>query len=292
MAAPLIFASMGEIINERAGILNLGIEGVMLMGAFTGFTVAFLFGNLWLGVLGAILVGILIGLLMAGVVVKLGLNQILTGLAIYFLGWGLAGFLYRVVFGMTPAAVPFVEGFKAVSIPWLSDIPALGPILFQQNILVYLAIFLVPLTAIFLYKTPLGLRIRIVGENPKAADTVGVNVYRIRYLGLILGSMLAALAGAYLSLAEIKTYQDWMTAGKGFVVIALVVFSNWSPVKGLAGCLLFGGVEAFQLRLQGITPIPVSFLTMLPYIAVIIVLVMRARKAEIPSALLIPYKRE
>ena len=292
LAAPLVFACIGEIIVERSGALNAGVEGVMLMGAFVGWAVVFLTGNLWLGVILAMISGVLMGLSLAILIVNLRTHVILAGLSLFFLGWGLSSFFSRVLLKITPDVSPMIEGFGPVNIPLLSEIPILGPALFQQNVLVYLAIILLPLMYIFLFKTTFGLKIRAVGENPRAADTLGINVYRIRYISILIGTMLAGLSGAFLSLAYIYIFQDYMTGGIGFIVIALVFFGNWGFGKTFVGCLLFSSLQTFQLRAQimGFAA-PVQLLAMIPYIFIVVSLPLIIRHAKFPKALAQPYER-
>ncbi len=292
LATPLLFATVGELLTERAGVLNLGIEGAMLMGAMAGYLVVYRTGNLWLGLLGAALTGALLGLLMAFMAVTLGVSQHVSGLGITLLSTGLSQYIYRMVIG-SPSVPPHVRPFEVISLPWLSKIPILGPILFHQYFLVWVALALVPLTSVLLFRTHLGLKIRTVGENPKAAEVAGVSVYGIRYFCLIVGSTLMALGGAFLSLAHFNMFLFGMVAGRGWISIALVVFGNWQPGKCLAGALFFGGLDALQLRLQavGFGAVPYQFFLILPYILTIVALVSVSRRAAYPGALLLSYKR-
>lgn len=290
LAIPILLATLGEIFSQRSGVLNLGIEGMMLIGALGGFIGAHFTGSLWFGVLFGIIIGGLFGLIHAFFSVTLSVNQMLSGIGLYMLGWGLSSFLFRAIFGLSPVAR--LEGFSAIHIPILSQIPILGPILFQQNILVYLTFLLVPLFTIILFRTTIGLKIRAVGHNPMAADTLGISVFRIRYLCVILGGMLAGVGGAYLVLAEIGVFTNQMTAARGWIAVALVIFSKWLPSWAMAGALLFGLANAMQLRFQALgVAFPYQFLLMLPYILTIIALIMSYRRAERPAALTRPYKR-
>lgn len=292
MATPLLFATMGELLSERAGVLNLGIEGTMLLGAMAGYLVAYQTGSLWLGLAGALLTGTLLGLLMAFMAVTLGVSQHVSGLGITLLATGLSLYIYRMVIG-SPSVPPSIQPFPILSIPVLSRLPVMGPILFQQYLLVWIALALVPLTSLLLFRTPLGLKIRTVGENPKAAEVAGVSVYGIRYLCLIAGGALMALGGAFLSMAHFNMFLFGMVAGRGWISIALVVFGNWRPGKCLAGALFFGGLDALQLRLQavGFQAVPYQFFLILPYILTIVALVSVSRRAAYPASLLLPYKR-
>ncbi len=292
MATPIIFATLGEILSERAGVLNLGIEGIMLMGAMTGFLVTFSSGSIWLGVLAGAGVGMLLGLLMAFLAVYLGLSQHVSGLGITLFATGLAMFIYRLHFG-SPTVPPIIEPFKQITIPLLSKIPVIGPGLFTQYSLTYIAWLLIPALSILLYKTKIGLKIRTVGENPVVADTVGVNVLLTRTLCLVAGGALMGIGGAFLTLAHQNMFLIDVIGGRGWVAIAMVIFGNWDPLKGAFGALIFGFLDALQLRLQGLG-IAVSFhlFLMIPYLLTIVALISVSRKASVPASLLKPYRRE
>ncbi len=292
MATPIIFATLGEILSERAGVLNLGIEGIMLMGAMTGFLVTFTSGSIWLGVLAGAGVGMLLGLLMAFLAVYLGLSQHVSGLGITLFATGLAMFIYRLHFG-SPTVPPIIQPFKQITIPLLSKIPVIGPGLFTQYSLTYIAWLLIPALSILLYKTKIGLKIRTVGENPVVADTVGVNVLLTRTLCLVAGGALMGIGGAFLTLAHQNMFLIDVIGGRGWVAIAMVIFGNWDPLKGTFGALIFGFLDALQLRLQGLG-IAVSFhlFLMIPYLLTIVALISVSRKASIPASLLKPYRRE
>ena len=292
MSTPIIFATLGEIIAERSGVLNLGIEGTMLMGAMTGFLVTFTTGSLWAGVVAAALVGMILSLLMAFLSVHLGLSQHVSGLGITLFSTGLAMFIYRLHFG-SPIVPPTVEPFKQVAIPLLSKIPVIGPSLFNQYVLTYLAWLLIPVISILLYKTKIGLKIRTVGENPFAADTVGVNVNLTRTLSLAAGGALIGIGGAFLTLAHQNMFLIDVVGGRGWVSIAMVIFGNWDPLKGAVGAVIFGFLDGLQLRLQGLgIQIPFHVFLMIPYIITIVALVGVSRRAAVPAGLLKPYRRE
>ena len=292
MATPIIFATLGEILSERAGVLNLGIEGIMLMGAMTGFLVTFSSGSIWLGVLAAAGVGMLLGLLMAFLAVYLGLSQHVSGLGITLFATGLAMFIYRLHFG-SPTVPPIIEPFKQVSLPILSRIPILGPGLFTQYSLTYIAWLLVVIMSILLYRTKIGLKIRTVGENPVVADTVGVNVLLVRTLCLVAGGALMGIGGAFLTLAHQNMFLIDVIGGRGWVAIAMVIFGNWDPLKGAIGALIFGFLDGLQLRLQGLgIAISFHFFLMIPYLLTIVALISVSRKASVPAGLLKPYRRE
>lgn len=297
LATPFLIASIGEIFSERSGVLNLGLEGIMLMGAFSGFTIAFVTENLWLGILFGMIVGGLFNLINCLLSVKLGTDQTVNGLVIWILGLGLSSFFFRMIFGWMITGsrpnFPTITGLKPIYIPILSDIPLVGPTLFSQNILVYLALFMVPLSAFILNRTRYGLSIRAVGENPAAADTLGIRVQRTRFLCVFFGGMLAGLAGAYVSLAQVGFFRDNMVGGRGFIVIAIVIFGNWGHYGALLGSLLFGLADSLQLHLQTVFGwwIPWQFFSMLPYIVTIVALVGILRKTRAPAALLKHFKR-
>jgi len=292
MATPIIFATLGEILAERSGVLNLGIEGIMLMGAMTGFLITFVSGSLWVGVFAAALVGMILGLLMAYLSVHLGLSQHVSGLGITLFATGLAMFIYRLRFG-SPTVPPTVEPFKQIAIPVLSEIPVLGPGLFTQYSLTYIAWLLVPVLSILLYRTRMGLKIRTVGENPLAADTIGVNVNLTRTLCLVFGGALMGIGGAFLTLAHQNMFLIDVIGGRGWVAIAMVIFGNWDPLKGTIGALIFGFLDGLQLRLQGLGfDISFHIFLMIPYLLTIVALIGVSRRAAIPAGLLKPYRRE
>lgn len=292
MATPLIIATLGETFSERSGILNLGIEGTMLFGSLSAFLVAYKTNSLWLGVIAAVISGVLLSLIMAYMTVTLGVSQHVSGLGVTLFASGLSLFIYRQVIG-SPSIPPTIQTFSTIPIPVLSRIPFIGQILFNQYFLTYLAIILVPVCGFVLFKTNFGLSLRAVGENPESADALGINVYKTRYIALILAGGLMGLAGSFFTLAYFNMFIYGIVGGRGWVSIALVIFANWTPSRVLLGALLFGGVDAFQLRLQVIGfKIPYQFLLMMPYLLTIIVLVLVARRASYPASLLKPYRRE
>lgn len=288
---PLIFAALGATVSERSGVFNLGVEGIMLLGGLAGFVGAYFSGSLWVGVLSGAAIGLLLGLVFAVWVVTLKANQIVTGYALLALCGGTSVFFYRVIFSGARLR-PQLGSFPGTDVPLLSEIPFIGPVLFQQDMMVYLLYFLVLVMALMLYGTKLGLRITAVGEYPAAADTVGVNVSLVRYAGVMIGTALAGVGGAYFSLAVLGLYADGMVAGRGFIALALVKFGRWDPFWVFGGGLLFGTVEALQSRLQFLgVPLPTEFLVMLPYVLTIVMVLIGRRRAG-PSALTIPYSRE
>jgi len=293
----LLLAALGEMFNQRAGVFNLGCEGIMAMGAFLGFLPPHLlaggalagWGNL-VGLCAAMLVGALLGLLFALVTVSFGAPQGIAGIGLQMLGWGVAGTLFRHFIG----GVTGVEGIAAWPVPGLSSLPWVGDVLFNHTPLAYLAFLLVPAAWLLLYRTPWGLKVRAVGTHPRAADTMGISVVRIRYQALMLGGAMAGLGGAYLSLCQAKMFADDLVAGRGFIAVALVYFGRWTPWGILGGALLFSLAQALQLAMQvnGIR-FPYEFAVMLPYVLVILVLA-AARRARMlgPAALGKPYDRE
>lgn len=291
LATPFIFGTMGELVNEKSGSLNLGIEGEMELGALSGFLVVLFTGNLWLGVLIAGISGSLMNLILGFLIVSLKLNQFVSGLGITFFARGLSYLLYRIVVG-APAVPPTIQPFSAVKIPFLSEIPIIGRVFFWQPILVYIAFVVVGLIVFILYKTLWGLKIRTVGENPAAADVMGTNVSKVRYLSLICGGFIIGIGGAYFSLVHINMFIQGLILGRGFICIALVVFGSWRPIPCLVGALIFGAIEAFQFRLQIMSNIPYQFFMILPYLMTIIILIFVSGKAIAPTALMEPYRRE
>jgi len=290
---PVLFATVGEILTERSGILNLGLEGMILTGAVCGYGVNHFTGNLLLGVLAGVLAGGIISLIHAFLTVTLRANQVVSGIALTIFGTGVSG-----LFGKNLVGIP-AQGFKPLPIPVLSKIPLLGDILFDQDILVYFSYILIPLTYYYIFKTRAGLELRSVGENPRTADSMGINVTWIRYFYVFAGGLLCGLGGVYLSLAYTPMWVQDMSAGRGWVAIALVIFATWNPLKAAFGAYLFGGVEALQLRIQamGIASIPAPLLKMLPYIFTILVLLIATsgkarRRLGGPASLGIPYVRE
>ncbi|MCY3574315.1 MAG: ABC transporter permease [Chloroflexi bacterium] len=297
LATPYIFAALGETFAQRSGVLNLGVDGIMLMGAFGGFYAVHLAQEagvlaeplgLLLGVLVALIVGGLMGLAMAFVSVTLKAKQGISGIGVYLFGLGLSELLFQQLVG-TPKSV---AGFPRISFPVLTDIPILGEIFFHHNLLVYVAFALVPISAFVLNRTTFGLMIRAVGQNPEAADAMGVSVARVRYATTTIGGMLAGLAGASLSIALINLFQQNLTAGQGFIAVALVYFGGWRPLTVAAGAMLFSFVNALQLQIKVIgADIPSEFAVMAPYVITIIALVFATKRQEQPTALTKPYER-
>lgn len=287
MAVPLLLAGLGELLVERAGIVNIGLEGMLLSGAFVALVTLILIpaASPWLGLFCACLVGVVTGLVLALVVVRLRANQVVAGTAINLLALGLTGVTYRALFGVTGQALT-VHGFESIAIPGLRDLPLLGPVLFSEPALAYLALLLVPLVHYFLQHTIPGLKLRMVGENPRAAAAQGVNVERVQTLALLVCGILAASAGAFLSIAYAGTFVEGMSAGRGFIALAIVIFGRWSAPGVLGAALLFGLATAIQFHVQALSlPIPYQFLLALPYVLTLLVLAGYAGSTHAPSAL-------
>ena len=290
IATPLIFGTLGELICERAGVLNLGIEGIMTIGAMSGWLFVYLGAPLWLGVLLAAMIGAIFGLVLGVFTVPLGLSQHVTGIGITLLATSLAYFTYRVLLPQA-SSPPRIEPFQPVTVPVLGDLPFVGQILAQQTALTWLALALVPAVSWLLYRTPLGLAIRTVGENPAAAEAQGLDVYLLRIGALMAGSALMAVGGAFLTMSAFNAFFFEMVNGRGWICIALVVFASWQPGKALLGALLFGAFDAFQVRLQQVVggAVPYQLFLMLPYVLSIVALVVMSRRAAYPQALMRPY---
>jgi len=291
-ATPILFAALGELYMERSGIINIGLEGFMLIGALTGSISSYFFNSAWLGVIMAALVCGVLGLIYAFFVVTIKANQVATGIAINIFSLGLTTTIYRSFMGVNTSHTD-IASFKNISIPLLSKIPILGQSIFNQTILVYLVLMLVPFTYYFLYKTSIGLKIRATGEYPQATDTAGINVFQVRYSATVGGSMLAGVGGSYLSLGLLNMFTENMVAGRGFIALAAVIFGKWNPWGVLGAALFFGFGDALAIRLQVMgSSIPYQFLLMLPYIFTVAVLAGVVGKAISPAALGIPYNKE
>lgn len=288
LATPYLFAALGETVAQRTGVLDLGVEGIMLMGAISAFYVVFETGNLMLGIIAAIFVGALMGVLMSVISVTFQAEQGISGIGLYLFGLGLSSLLFRVLIG----SVVSVTGFQELHIPVLSDIPVIGEIFFHHNLLVYAAYLMVPVVWFLFDKTTLGLKIRSVGHNPQAADSLGVSVNRVRYFGVIFGAAMAGVAGASLSIGTLNVFQENMTNGIGFIAVALVYFGGWRPLGVLFGSLLFATVSALQIWGQVIgLKIPSDLMVMLPYVLTIVVLIFSSGQIRQPAALNKPFER-
>lgn len=274
-ATPLVMAAMGELVTERAGVMNLGIEGMMLVGAVVGFMVTLGTGSISLGLLAAMLAGMGMALIFGFLVLTLQTNQVATGLALTLFGLGLSAFLGRALVGQTVAPMP------RLSAPLLSDLPFVGPLLFRFDAMVYGSVLLALVISYLLARSRIGLVIRAVGESPHSAHAIGMHVVALRYGAVLFGGAMAGLGGAYLSLALTPMWVEGMTAGRGWIALALVVFATWKPRGVMFGAYLFGGVTVLQFHGQGLgLAVPSEFLSMLPYLATIVVLVIICRNPQ------------
>jgi len=290
MTTPIAFASLGGIFSERVGIINIGLEGMMLTSAFTGVAASYFSGNPWLGVLAAVLVGGLLGLLHALLTVKFVGDQIVSGTGINIFALGFTAYMSQVIWGSRGASES-VQGLKVVSIPLLKDIPIIGDIIGAHTPLVYLMLIITVLSYVVLFKTPIGLRIRAVGEHPAAADTAGINVFKTKYLCVMVSGMLAGLGGAFLSLGHLSFFALGMTGGRGFIAMAAMIFGKWTPFGAFGASVLFGFAEALQMRLQALGLLPPQIILTIPYILTVAVLAGVVRKA-IPPSDYKPYVKE
>ncbi len=293
IASPLIFAALGELICERAGVLNLGIEGIMVVGAFAGWLTVYLGGGLWFGVAVAMLSGMAFGLLHATLTVPFGLSQHVVGLGITLLATSLTYYCYRLALPSVTSP-PKIEAFQPYEVPFLSDIPLIGEAVFSQTPLTYLAFVLAVVVSVTLYRTPLGLAVRAAGENPASVAAQGLSVTGIRMGAVMVGSGLMAVGGAFLTMSAFNSFFFEMVNGRGWICIALVVFGSWKPGKTLLGAVLFAAFDALQIRVQQ-TPlgadIPYQIFLMAPYILSILALVIMSRRAQVPAALMVPFNK-
>lgn len=294
LASPILFAALGELVVEKAGILNLNVEGSMTMGAFIGFAVARETGNLWLGVLGAGLSGALLSLIMAFLSVNLKVDQTITGLALNIFASGFSFYIYRILYqDFVGGNMPTVQPFVALKIPLLSEIPVLGTILFSQHALSYIAFLLVPAIFYFLYRTKYGLALRCLGENPRTVDMKGLSVNTYQYLALIFGGIMSGIGGSFLTLASAGLFVGDIAAGRGWIAIAIVIFGNWKPTGIMWATLFFALLNSFQMQFQSLNiQLPYQVVLALPYILTILALIFSRRKQGAPLSLGIPYNRE
>ena len=290
LAMSIGLAALGEVVAQRSGMINVGIEGIMLVGAFLAAWGALLTGSPWGGLALALAGGLLLGGLQAWFTLVLRTDQIVTGIALVILGLGLSSFLFRLSFGTSPSSLPV---FRPLNLGPLTDIPVIGPALFGQNALVYLGVLMTALIAFVLKRTSLGLAIRACGENPDAAHAAGISVNRVRFACLCFGGLMAGFGGAYLAIAQINSFVENLVAGRGFIAIACVVFGRWNPMGALLAALGFGLAEAAQIRLQTWYPsIPYQFFVMTPYVLAIAALALMARHAAMPRYLGKPFELE
>ena len=292
IATPLLLAALGELVTERAGILNLGVEGNMLMSAFSGFIVTYITGSLWVGLLAAVLTGALMNLLMVFMAATLKVEQVVTGLALNMLASGMSLFLYKAFFSGSGKKLPTIQIFEVVRIPVLSSIPYLGEILFSQKLLTYAALLMVPAVWFFLYRTQYGLEIRCLGENPKVIDTKGLSVTLRQYLAVVVGGMLIGLGGAFVTIGSTVRFIPEITAGRGWLALVIVIAGNWKPAGILVAALVFAFLEAFQLQVQGVgVQLPYQLLLALPYATAILLMIFKRGTSEEPGRLAVPYFR-
>ncbi|MDP4126463.1 MAG: ABC transporter permease [Bacillota bacterium] len=289
---PILYAAIGELITERAGIINLGVEGIMLVGAVSGFMAAIATGSPWMGLLASMLAGGAVALIHAFLTITLRANQVVSGLSLTIFGTGLSGYL-----GKSYIGIPVAKPFDIMPLGPLAKIPIIGPIFFQHDILVYISYGLVIVLWYYMYRTRPGLNLRALGENPAAMDALGINVFLLRYIYVVVGGMFGGVGGAYLSLAYAPSWLENMTAGRGWIAVALVIFALWNPLRALLGSYLFGGIDALGFRLQVLNvQISPFFLKMLPYLFTVLVLVVvvarHKGRLSTPGALGLPYDRE
>jgi general nucleoside transport system permease protein len=289
-ATPLIFAALGGMFSERSGVVNIGLEGLMLISAFAGVVGAFISGSALVGLGFGLAAGLLFALIHALMCITFEADQIISGTAINLLALGGTGFLMVLIFG-SGGTSPRVSGFKEVAIPLLSDIPLIGPALFNQSLLVYLMYALIPITWFVVFRTPFGLRLRATGEVPEAVDTAGVSVARMRYYGVALSGLLAALGGVYLSMGILSAFTENMTVGRGFIALAALIFGRWNPIGAAGAALLFGfGLAvSFQVPQEAV---PIEFIQMLPSVLTIVALAGFGGRAIAPAAIGRPYRKE
>ena len=294
MGTILLLAALGELIVERSGVLNLSVEGMMLSGAFGGFIGAYYTNSLWLGVLSAILAGLLVSALFGLLAIILQIDQTVSGLTVNIFAAGLTFYLYRALFPNVGATnIPALKPFSVFQIPFLSDIPIIGKILFSQYALSYLAFFLMLLVAFYLYRTKSGLILRTLGENPRVVDMKGINVMRYRFLAVLFGGMMAGLAGSFITLASVGIFVADITSGRGWLAIAIVIFGDWKPVKILWASLFFGFIDALQMQLQALgVQLPFQLFLAMPYILTTLAVFLARKRSGAPLALGVHYVRE
>jgi general nucleoside transport system permease protein len=274
LTTPLLLAAMGGLYSERSGVINIALEGLMLAGAFTAATITHYTGNPWVGLAAAILAGALVALVHGVACITFKADQVVSGMAINILFLGIPALLSGALFESTGATPQLPRGQLIPNVP------------------IWLAFGLVPITWYVLYRTPFGLRLRAVGENPEAADTAGVDVSKVRYLSVMLSGALAAIGGAYLSIGQSSLFARNMTAGRGFIALAALIFGKWRPVQTMLACLLFGFAEALSIQMQGVSQIPVQFIQLIPYVLTIVVLAGFIGQSRAPRALGIPYQKK
>jgi len=292
ISVPLVFAAIGGVFSERAGVINLGLEGMLLAGAFAGVLGSYLTGNPYLGVLLAMIVGALTAWVLGIFTLKFEANHVVCGVGLNILLLGITTWLMQIIWGSRGTS-DNVIGLKEITIPGLASVPILGKLFGSHNILVYLMFIVVAFSWIVLYKTPFGLRLRMVGEHPKAADTLGIKIRKIQYTSLIYSGMLCGLGGAYLSLGQLNWFSMNMSAGRGYMALAANIFGNWNPLGAFGASYLFAFTDAMQMRMQALNlPIPSEIIQMIPYVLTILVLAGAMIKSRGPAALGKHYKTE
>lgn len=290
-STPILYAALGGIFSERSGVLNIALEGIMLLSAFSAVVGSAFTGNPWIGVLCGVGAGLLASLIHAFMCINLRADQAIVGTGINILGVGLPNFLLLKIWGQQGIS-PIVERIGVWRIPLIADLPIIGPILGQHSPLVYLALILVPVSWFVLFRTAFGLRLRSVGEYPHAAETVGISVYRMRYAGVLISGLLASLGGAFMSVSYLAQFVNLMTAGRGFIGLAAMIFGRWNPFGALSACLLFGFADALQAAAQAANvPIAPQFLLALPYVLTIVALVGVMGRATPPAYVAKPYEK-
>lgn len=290
LATPLVYAGLGGMFSERVGITNIGLEGTMLTSAFAGVVASHYTGNAWIGVLASVITGGFVALIFAVLTIRYAGDQIVSGTGINIMALGFTSYMTQIIWGNRGAS-DSVQGISNISIPFVKDIPVIGPIFGNHSPLVYLMPFVVYASYYVLFKTPFGLRIRAVGEHPVAAETAGVDVIRVKYIGVIISGMLAGLGGAFLSLSHLNLFTRGMTGGRGFIAMAAMIFGKWMPFGILGSGLLFGFADALQIRLQSLGILPSQIILMIPYLLTIAILAGVVGKATPPSDYK-PYKKE
>jgi simple sugar transport system permease protein len=293
LAGPVLLAALGETFAEQSGVLNIGIEGTILLGALTSFLAVYYTGMIWLGLLAAVLVGIAANIFLAWMYVTIRASQVVAGLVFNVLALGVASAAYRRALGNS--AVPeSIAMFQPLHIPFLSNLPVIGPVLFGQTILFYLTIALAFVAHFVLFRTNFGLALRASGENPAAADSAGISVYRMRYAGTLISGAAAGMAGGYLVLAQVGLFRETIVSGQGFIALGIVIFGRWNPLKATVAAMVFGACDALQLSLQLFgTHIPPQLLLALPYLVTILAISgLFGGKAVQPAALMAPYVKD
>lgn len=285
MATPLLIAALGLVVSERAGLMNIGVEGTMLSGAFAAFAMTYYTGNYWLGLLAGMVAGGVMALIFAVTAITLRAPQIVLGCAINMLGSGLTAVLFRKLFFDATTGGTQVATFPTISIPGLSKIPLVGEMLFNHNIVVYMGFLLVPALWFVMNRTSIGTRIIAVGEHPKAADSLGINVFTTRYMATLFSGLMMGMAGAYLSIAQSNTFNVDMTGGKGYIAMAVVVLGKWRCFGVLGGALLFGGANALQMTLQNMNlGIPNNLVLMVPYVVTVLAVIVSCKKRAVDAS--------